>query len=529
MLATTRARLGLLGEQCLTLGGLALRPRRHDLPHGGGRRALPLPWERVRVRARRRRSSFSRARGGCGRAMRRRAEDEAAIAQICRWVEGMPLAILLASSWMELLSPGEIVAQMAGADGQRLDLLAADYQDLPERQRSMRAVFDHSWRLLARAGAGDARGARRSFQGRFTRGAAQEVAGASLRDLLRLVDRSLLQRGGGWPLWAARPVARVRRGKAGRAPEQGEAARDRHAAYYCRPGPEWQLQRTSPRQEAVLQEIEARLGQRAPGLAVGAGARAIGLLDPLVDVLRGASYSAIANGAEADSCSAPRWSACGRAACAASRAYVRAFANSWPVGRTWPRGRRKRARSTRCWEQCLRSARRSRARRRAGAHGARQCLRSLGDYDRALAEARRRATSGWKRLPAQFAGARCHFAAGRLEEARQLYERCLALWSEIGAPQRASRLSRMFLTEVALRQGRIAEAEERVRPMEALVSAVADRRTRVMRYAGLLNCAPRPGALCRGAGALCGGRAPLAGCGESQYGRARIWAGLGRA
>ena len=115
------------------------------------------------------------------------------VAQVCRWVGGMPLAILLASSWIELLSPAEIAAQMAGANGQRLDLLAADYQDLPEGQRSMRAVFDHSWRLLSEREQGML-AALSVFPGSFGAPAAQEVAGASLRDLLRLADRSLLLR-----------------------------------------------------------------------------------------------------------------------------------------------------------------------------------------------------------------------------------------------------------------------------------------------------------------------------------------------
>ena len=67
------------------------------------------------------------------------------------------------------------------------------WRDLPERQRSMRAVFDYSWRML-----GEAEQAvlmRLSiFQGGFTREAAEQVTGASLRALMSLMNKSLLSR-----------------------------------------------------------------------------------------------------------------------------------------------------------------------------------------------------------------------------------------------------------------------------------------------------------------------------------------------
>ena len=72
-------------------------------------------------------------------------DDLDRILEICRLVQGMPLAILLASAWTRLLSPTEIIAQLAAHS---LDLLESRSRDLPERQRSLRAVFDHSWQLL---------------------------------------------------------------------------------------------------------------------------------------------------------------------------------------------------------------------------------------------------------------------------------------------------------------------------------------------------------------------------------------------
>ena len=66
--------------------------------------------------------------------------------RICRLVGGMPLGILLAAAWLRLLSPAEIAAEIAAHS---LDFLEGEWQEVPERQRSLRAVFDYSWRLLS--------------------------------------------------------------------------------------------------------------------------------------------------------------------------------------------------------------------------------------------------------------------------------------------------------------------------------------------------------------------------------------------
>jgi len=108
-----------------------------------------------------------------------RPEDLAPVAQICRLVEGLPLGILLAAAWVEVLSPAEIAAEIERS----LDFLETDRRDAPLRQRSIRAVFDYSWRLL------DGR-EREIFQGLavfrrgFTHQAALAITGASPRDLL---------------------------------------------------------------------------------------------------------------------------------------------------------------------------------------------------------------------------------------------------------------------------------------------------------------------------------------------------------
>ena len=120
------------------------------------------------------------------------ALDDAAYSQalrICRLVDGMPLGIELAASWVSVLSCAEIADEIEGS----IDFLATSMRDVPERHRSLRAAIDQSWRLLT----DEQRSAfsRLSvFRGSFDRDAAVAVTGADLRLLSELVAKSLLRR-----------------------------------------------------------------------------------------------------------------------------------------------------------------------------------------------------------------------------------------------------------------------------------------------------------------------------------------------
>lgn len=116
------------------------------------------------------------------------AGQESSIRRTCQLVEGMPLALEMAASWIKVLSCAEI----AGEIQRSLDFLTTSMRNVPERHRSMEAVFDHSWCLLSEA--------ERQvfprlsvFRGGFRREAAEQVAGASLKALASLVDKSFLR------------------------------------------------------------------------------------------------------------------------------------------------------------------------------------------------------------------------------------------------------------------------------------------------------------------------------------------------
>lgn len=109
------------------------------------------------------------------------------IAHICRLLEGMPLAIEIAAAWTRILPLDEITCQLEHG----LDLLTTPLRGVPDRQRSMVATFDHSWRLLTAAERSILRQLS-VFRGGFTLEAAEAVAGAGLNDLANLVDASWL-------------------------------------------------------------------------------------------------------------------------------------------------------------------------------------------------------------------------------------------------------------------------------------------------------------------------------------------------
>lgn len=118
-----------------------------------------------------------------------RNEQLQQVARICQLVAGMPLALELAAGWLRVLTSADIVAELERS----IDLLETSAPDMPERHRSIRAVFDYSWQLLS-ASQQRALAALAIFRDGFDRTAARRVTGATTRVLLELVGKSLLQR-----------------------------------------------------------------------------------------------------------------------------------------------------------------------------------------------------------------------------------------------------------------------------------------------------------------------------------------------
>ncbi len=118
-----------------------------------------------------------------------------AIAEICRRLDGLPLAIELAAARVKLLSPQAILPRLSN----RLALLTGGARDLPSRQQTLRSTIDWSYDLLSPAEQQMFRGLA-VFAGGCTLEAAEAVYGAGdssldiLNGLGSLVDKSLLRR-----------------------------------------------------------------------------------------------------------------------------------------------------------------------------------------------------------------------------------------------------------------------------------------------------------------------------------------------
>ncbi len=224
ILATSREPLGLSGETLIRLDGLPVPPPGvHDAAVYPG---VQLFVERARQHAPGWDADLA----------------QGATARLCRLLDGLPLAIELAAHWVGHFTPDEIAAEIA-AD---LDFLAARSADVPERQRSPRAVFDYTWRALHPA---EQQAVVRLsvFRGEFDREAARDVADVRAPTLVALVDRSLV-RNVGDGRYAIHEL--LRQFAAERLAASGTEAemRRRHATYYTA-----LAQRSRSRQAGVTQ------------------------------------------------------------------------------------------------------------------------------------------------------------------------------------------------------------------------------------------------------------------------------------
>jgi predicted ATPase/class 3 adenylate cyclase len=122
------------------------------------------------------------------RGVGRELTADATVAEICRRLDGLPLAIELAAARTKLLAPERLLERL----GSVLPILTGGTRDAPERQRTLRATIEWSYDLLdppvralfARLAV---------FAGTFPLAAAEDVTGADLDGLGALVDSSLVK------------------------------------------------------------------------------------------------------------------------------------------------------------------------------------------------------------------------------------------------------------------------------------------------------------------------------------------------
>ncbi len=182
------------------------------------------------------------------------AAERAAVARICRLVEGIPLAIELAATWSKLLSCKVIADEIAS----NVAFLTSDMRNVPDRHRSMQAVFDHSWALLSQ----EERQvfARLSvFQGGFARAAAAAVAAATLPLLSALIDKSLLRADETGRFSIHELLRQYAQERLERDAEAALYARDAHSAYFAGFLAQREAAIAGSGQRSALQEVAAEL------------------------------------------------------------------------------------------------------------------------------------------------------------------------------------------------------------------------------------------------------------------------------
>ncbi len=176
------------------------------------------------------------------------------IVSICQSVQGMPLGIELAATWLEVLSESEIAEEIK----QSLDFLETDQRDIPIRQRSLRAVFETTWRYL-KPEEQDIYQRLSIFQGSFTREAAQAVAGANLRDLADLTHKSLLQHDERGRYWSHELLRQYAFDKLASNMDIWWDVRDQHSSYYASFLSRASHQKTGSQQTLVMKSIDLEL------------------------------------------------------------------------------------------------------------------------------------------------------------------------------------------------------------------------------------------------------------------------------
>jgi predicted ATPase/DNA-binding SARP family transcriptional activator len=175
LITTSQGRLGLEREWILDLDGLNY-PTSETEPN-------PLGYEAVQL--------FDRAAKRLVNREFARPELQA-VAHLTRLVEGLPLALELAAAWLRALSISQIVSEVERTLGR----LSKDQPNLPKRHHSLRAVFEHSWGLLAE----DEKKLFKQlavFQGGFQKEAVERVVRAPFSLLISLREKSLVRRAAG--------------------------------------------------------------------------------------------------------------------------------------------------------------------------------------------------------------------------------------------------------------------------------------------------------------------------------------------
>jgi predicted ATPase/DNA-binding CsgD family transcriptional regulator len=259
LLITSRTLLRVSGEHVVAVPPLA-RPDPASSPSAG----TLAGYEAVRL--------FVERSAAVSRDFALTDENAAAVARICRDLDGLPLAIELAAARMTVLTPHALLARL----DHRLALLTDGAQDVPERLRTMRAGIAWSYDLLSPP---EQKLFRRLavFAGGFGLAAAEALCrhDRPLDVLAALVDQSLVQRttpDGVEPRFAMlETIGEFALERLADGGEEADARRD-HAAWFRRLAEGAETGLRGPDQQEWRDRLEADLDNVRAALAWGTSA-----------------------------------------------------------------------------------------------------------------------------------------------------------------------------------------------------------------------------------------------------------------
>jgi predicted ATPase/class 3 adenylate cyclase len=198
--------------------------------------------------------------------------DYSRLAEICRRLDSLPLAIELAAARVKVLPPGELLSRL----DRRLPLLTASRRDLPARQQTLRATIEWSHDLCSPEEQ-QLFGRVAVFSGGFTLDAAETVCEAELDVLEGLLDKSLIRRDAD----RFSMLETIREYAGERLDESGEAheLRRRHAEYLSSLAEEFEDEHLGPEQAQIRERFRKEWDNVRAALdwAVDSGETEVGL------------------------------------------------------------------------------------------------------------------------------------------------------------------------------------------------------------------------------------------------------------
>ena len=256
IIATSRTPLRVRGEKEMPIEPLALPPP-HIPPTSGGDKGGDWLSQFAAVEL------FVQRASNVKPDFALTADNAPAVAEICRRLDGLPLAIELAAARVKTLTPQAMLARFE----RRLDLLKGGARDLPDRQQTLRNAIEWSYNLLDQ----NARTLLRRlpvFVGSWTFEATEAVCdesdlSADVLDVLEsLVDNSLLKRaesnGGEVRFAMLETISEYARERLIESGEEDEI-RCRHADYFARLAEEAEPYLIGAQRGAWLDRLEADL------------------------------------------------------------------------------------------------------------------------------------------------------------------------------------------------------------------------------------------------------------------------------